>query len=214
MNAQTLTTSRRARIAGRLAQGGVALFVVLVAVLHVLRPDVSPVDDPLSAYAVGPHGWLMTVAFLANAFAFAALATGISRGFPVSTARRRTITVLLVVASAGMAVAAFAPTDVPVVSPPTPTGLIHTVAALAAFLALAAAGALSLGSFWGAPGATPRTAAAVLVIGALISLVVFLGLTFGGLAGAGLAQRILTALLLAWVALAGGRLAVRSSSGS
>jgi len=183
----------------------VALFVVLVAVLHVLRPDVSPVDDPLSAYAVGPHGWLMTVAFLANAFAFAALAAGMSRGFPVSTGRRRTITVLLVVASAGMAIAAFAPTDVPVVSPPTPTGLIHTVAALAAFLALAASGAVSLGSFWGAPGATPRTAAVALVTGALISLVVFLGLTFGGLAGAGLAQRILTALLLAWVALAGGR---------
>ncbi len=198
--APTSVNNSRAR-AGRLAQAGVAVFVVLVAVLHAVRPEMSPLTDPLSNYAVGRFGGLMTAAFVANAVGFTALTVAVR---PVVAApRRQAMTVLLAVAALGMLVAAVARTDVPATTPPTTTGLIHTIAALAAFLCLGAAGVVSLPAFRPAAGPV-RGAATALVVGALVALVVFGALTFGGSVGAGLAQRLLTAFLLGWVALTGG----------
>jgi Protein of unknown function (DUF998) len=52
--------------------------VVIVAVLHVLRPDVSPFERGISRYASGPTLPLMTLAFLAlaGAIGIAAWTTG------------------------------------------------------------------------------------------------------------------------------------------
>jgi hypothetical protein len=48
-------------------------FVALVMLLHILRPDLAPGGHVLSEYALGPTGWIMTLAFLALAASFAAL---------------------------------------------------------------------------------------------------------------------------------------------
>lgn len=40
-------------------------FAIALVALHVLRPDYVPRSHMISDYAVGPHGWIMTIAFLA-----------------------------------------------------------------------------------------------------------------------------------------------------
>ena len=46
-----------------LAVGMLLCSLTCVALLHVLRTDLSPVGNRLSQFANGPHGWLMTVVF-------------------------------------------------------------------------------------------------------------------------------------------------------
>jgi drug/metabolite transporter (DMT)-like permease len=46
------------------ALGALWLSVTCVVVLHLLRVDLAPVGHRLSEYANGPHGWIMTVAFV------------------------------------------------------------------------------------------------------------------------------------------------------
>lgn len=57
---------------------GPAAWTAALAALHVLRPDVND-SSGISAYAVGPYGWLMTFAFLALGLGALALAIGIRR---------------------------------------------------------------------------------------------------------------------------------------
>lgn len=53
-----------------------SLFLALVAVLHLAKPELDPWWRMISEYAIGTHGWLMIVAFLAlSASCFAAFAT-------------------------------------------------------------------------------------------------------------------------------------------
>jgi hypothetical protein len=52
------------RVLALLAIVGVAVFLLLIAALHFLRPDVNPVVEPMSNYAVGPFGFLFTAAIL------------------------------------------------------------------------------------------------------------------------------------------------------
>ncbi|HMQ15124.1 MAG TPA: DUF998 domain-containing protein [Phycisphaerae bacterium] len=53
--------------AARLAIGAGALFVLCLAALHVLRPDLDPSWHFISDYEVGEWGWVMRVAFLSLA---------------------------------------------------------------------------------------------------------------------------------------------------
>jgi hypothetical protein len=48
-------------------------FVAGVALLHLIRADLAPRGHVLSEYALGPTGWIMTLAFLALAASFVAL---------------------------------------------------------------------------------------------------------------------------------------------
>jgi Protein of unknown function (DUF998) len=56
--------------------------IICVAVLHIVRTDLSPLSDRLSEYANGSYGWLMATAFVALACGIAALGIGLwaSRG--------------------------------------------------------------------------------------------------------------------------------------
>jgi hypothetical protein len=54
-----MTMSRVTMFLALLAIVGIADFLLNVAVLHFLRPDVNPVLDPISNYAVGPYGFLL-----------------------------------------------------------------------------------------------------------------------------------------------------------
>jgi uncharacterized protein DUF998 len=57
----------------RLAIWGTAGFLVLLALLHVIKPEVDPTWQTTSEYAIGQLGWLMIVAFLAQAVGLVAL---------------------------------------------------------------------------------------------------------------------------------------------
>jgi hypothetical protein len=56
---------------------GIVDFLLNVAVLHFLRPAVNPVLEPLSNYAVGPYGFLLTAADIGLCLAAFALTFGL-----------------------------------------------------------------------------------------------------------------------------------------
>ena len=69
-------------LAARGAIGAIALAVIALAMLHILKPEVDPSRNMISLYALGRHGWLMALCFVAfgaaTASLFAALVTHVS----------------------------------------------------------------------------------------------------------------------------------------
>jgi hypothetical protein len=57
-----MTMSREAMILALFTIVGVAVCLLNFTALHFLRPDVNPVVEPMSNYAVGPYGFLLTAA--------------------------------------------------------------------------------------------------------------------------------------------------------
>ncbi len=49
--------------AARLSLTSTAVFIVLVAALHFLKPDFDPSWRFISEYAIGDYGWVMVIAF-------------------------------------------------------------------------------------------------------------------------------------------------------
>ncbi len=60
----TSIPQKSGQIAARLAVAAPIGFVLLLMLLHLIRPDVSPSWQPISDYALGSNGWIMTLAFL------------------------------------------------------------------------------------------------------------------------------------------------------
>ena len=58
--------------AARVAFAAAAAFVVLFAVLHVIKPDLDPSWRMGSEYAIGDYGWVMRIAMFALALSCAA----------------------------------------------------------------------------------------------------------------------------------------------
>src|SRR5579863_3952744 len=69
------TTS--ARSAAFVATVGTGIFLVILVVLHVVRPDLDPSWRFISEYELGPHGWLMHVAFVSLAVGTASVAIAV-----------------------------------------------------------------------------------------------------------------------------------------
>ena len=68
--------------AARLAVAGPLLCIALVAVLHVLEPEVND-SNAVSEYALGDYGWLMNIAFFLGAAGIGALAFALHRSWHV-----------------------------------------------------------------------------------------------------------------------------------
>jgi hypothetical protein len=131
-----LKVAKPASMSATLAGIGVLCFVALVVTLHFLRPDLSPVSEPTSAYAVGPYSFLMTVAFLSMAVASLALVLALYRRVSRS-ARSRIGLALLGTWALGVLIAMIFPMDVDG-APPTLAGTIHQATGPLTFLALTA----------------------------------------------------------------------------
>jgi len=54
--------------AARLSFAGAAAFVVLLAALHFIKPELDPSWRMVSDYEIGRYGWVMVLAFLSLAF--------------------------------------------------------------------------------------------------------------------------------------------------
>jgi hypothetical membrane protein len=62
-------------ISARAARVAIIAFIsqqILLIVLIFLRPDLAPSWHTISEWAIGPHGWIMSVAFLLSALSYAA----------------------------------------------------------------------------------------------------------------------------------------------
>ena len=111
----------------RLSSAATGTFVVLLAALHVLKPEIDPSWRFISEYAIGDHGWLMAAAFLSLAAAHVALALAL-RSY-VRSAGGRIGLALFLTGAAGLTLAGLFPMD-PITTPPdaaTTSGTLHNV---------------------------------------------------------------------------------------
>jgi hypothetical protein len=187
------------------AIGGIVYFVVAVVVLHVLRPEYNPINHAVSNYAVGPYGYLMTVAFYALALSLLALVLGLTRSV-TSTTVSRVALLLLCLASIGMVVMGIFPGDVHALHPPaTITGVIHWTAAGVSFLSIMIAAFLLSHCFkaeehW----QVFQRPAFALALAMVVALLLYGMLALIGWIGIG--QRIYIAVSLVWLLLMAVRL--------
>jgi hypothetical protein len=95
--------------AAGLSFASVATFVILLAALHLIKPEIDPSWRFISEYAIGDFGWIMVSAFLSLALSYVTL-------FIALRSQIRTITgrlglALLLVSAAGLAIAAIFTSD-------------------------------------------------------------------------------------------------------
>jgi hypothetical protein len=80
MFASTVTTkpmTNLSRNAARVAFAASAVFVILLAALHVIRPDLDPSWRFISEYELGDNGWMMRLAFFSLALSCISLGLAI-----------------------------------------------------------------------------------------------------------------------------------------
>jgi hypothetical membrane protein len=170
--------------------------VFALLLLHVLRPDYAPAHHFISDYAVGRYGWVMTTWFLAMSCGCLMLLLGLVRSGPNLVAARIG-TLLLGVASIGLAVSAIFPTDVRL--PETTTGEIHFVSFLVNIGSIVLAIVLLSLSFGSQPRWRPYRRTALILAALVVLAVVLQFLTLHKGAPYGLANRLAVTVLIAWL---------------
>jgi hypothetical protein len=199
----------QARNLAALSTGGAALFAVFVLALHFLRPDLNPLANPASAYALGPFSALMTAAFFGLGLSGWALVLAIKVGVPAA-ARSRASLVLLGLWAASIWAAMLFPMDLDR-SAPTLSGTIHDLSGFIGFFCLSVAALLLSHRLTTAPGWRPLRRR-LLVLAVLVTAgYLATGLAFGaGSPLTGLIQRLFLSVMLAWLLSVADR--VRSSA--
>jgi hypothetical protein len=130
----------------------VAAFSLLLAVVHVLKPEISPSWRMISEYEIGRYGWIMRLAFVCWSASVFAVAVALQQyaASPGSAA-------LFVVAVGPLGAAIFA--TEPITTPTASTGVAHRLHAIFGVLfiggfpiaATLARGAVGSGWLWLVP---------------------------------------------------------------
>jgi len=115
------------RTAALLSFAGAATFVVLLAALHFIKPELDPSWHFISEYAIGDFGWIMVFAFLSLALSYVSLFVAIRS--QLRTIVGRIGLALLVVSALGLTIAAIFTTDPITVSKDdvTTEGTLHNL---------------------------------------------------------------------------------------
>ena len=178
---------------------GLALGMFAMTALHFVQPTLNPIDEPVSFYVHGAHGWLLPLAL--GSFGLACV--GLARALSGLLAWRPRC--MLALFGTGMFLTAFIPSDTwfPWEMKPSLSGLIHsTVATLAPVLLLDPMFAIARARHGqcgpGVRGCFIGYAAAL--VGSALSLAVGFALDVSP-PRIGLAERLLALAALAWVAL-------------
>ena len=189
------------RTVGRIVITSVAYFVLVFIAMHFLEPEFSPIRAPGSAYVLGAYGSLMTTGYFAQCVAWLGVGYGL-----LATVRGTRLTriacVVALIVCAGILLAASFPMDYP---PPlrTTSGRLHALGGGLAFPGMILASSLFTLSIR-QDGEWKRVAGVVsgLSVGIVAAFVVtissMLVLGFGGYA-----QRVLMAVLSAWMIVIG-----------
>jgi hypothetical protein len=117
-------------VAARLGLVAGCAFMLLLVVVHVAKPDLDPSWRPISEYALGDHGWLMTLAFLL--WGSSAIGVFVALRSQVQTTGGRIGLAFLLLGAAGPILAAIFPMD-PLTAPAdaaTTSGTLHSVGAV------------------------------------------------------------------------------------
>ena len=166
----------------RLSRAALVAFLLAVAALHILRPEMDPARRYLSEYAIGRWGLLMTAAFFCVAVGAGALAVGWGRRRdPLA----RVAAAALLLYAGGMALAGI-----------VPEGPLHNGGALAAFPAVVVA-------LFAVAGVRRSLLGALLALAAAVALAVLVDAAATGSVPIGLAQRAFVLLHVAGLLAAG-----------
>ena len=114
----------------KLSLATASVFVVLLALLHFVKPELDPSWRMISEYEIGRLGWVMQLAFVSLAVSCLALFVAVFS--QVKTASGRIGFVFLLLGAAGLLIAALAVSD-PITAPvaeQTEHGKWHAIGAL------------------------------------------------------------------------------------
>jgi hypothetical protein len=189
---------------------GNGCFVVAVLALHLLQPELSPLNYAVSYYVHGAQGWLFTAGLLAWGLGSAALFLGLAWSIRIHSRIRGRIRAgvglsALAVWSAGVLATGMFRAD-PWNKPPSATGLIHENAARVAFVALPLAALLLSHGLrrapeWGRIAGVLRLFAVLILISQLVFFASLLPISdsFSPPVLFGLTERLLLATYAAWL---------------
>lgn len=195
-----------------LATGLFVYFVVILIVLHGLRPDYTPIDHMISDYAVGRFGGLMTSAFMAMSLGCLCLSLGLWRDGP-RTAASLIGRIFLLVVFAGLLVTAAFATDLEGALE-TQHGNIHTISFLVNVVGILLA-ALTLSFSFGADARWKSFRPAALIV-AFLLIIAFVGqfLTLHRGMPYGITNRIFVTVMMVWLIAVAWRLRTVSKAGT
>jgi hypothetical protein len=191
-------SSRMTMVLALLTIVGIAVYLLNLAALHFLRPDVNPMLEPMSNYAVGPYGFLLTTADIGLGLAALALTLGLYRGI---APRGRSYVGLFLLGLYGVSVLLAGIFPIDVGGETTTFGIIHNIVGNISFFGFPIAVILlSLGmgrdERW---RSFRRTALALSVLVVLTVILTMVGFNIG--IGFGLTQRLANVTALAWMLL-------------
>jgi Protein of unknown function (DUF998) len=188
--------SRVTMVLALLTIGGIATFLFNLTALHFLRPDVNPVLEPISNFAVGPYGFLFTAADIGGGLAALALILGLYLGI-APRARSYIGLFLLGLYGASELLAGIFPIDVGAET--TTAGAIHNIVGNIGFFGFPIAVILlSLGmgkdERWRSLRLPALALAGVVVLTVILTMVGFnIGIGFG------VTQRIANVAAMVWM---------------
>ena len=182
-----------------LATAAIACFVyfgLALLLMHLVKPEFSPVNHMMSDYAVGRYGWLMQTGFMALSGGSLMLLLGLARSGPSSIVARFG-RFFLGIASIGLVVSALFKTDLDG-APSTRAGEIHLVSFLVNISSIILASVLLSISFGSDPRwrTYQRTAVRLVILVILCFVLQFLTLHRG--MPYGLTNRLFVAAVFAW----------------
>ena len=186
-----------------IAIAGFVYYLVAVAALHFLRPELDPVKQHISQYAIGPYGWTLTSALYALGLASVALAVGLRQSLSPSGMGRAGV-ILLALFGVSIVVVGIFPTNAEG-APSTTSGLVHSFAfVLACFCLIPALILLPLqfrqDDRWRS-FTLPSMTLALLVLATFIGFIAASGTEITGLS-----QRVFVGSFMVWLLTAAVRL--------
>jgi hypothetical protein len=176
-----------------------AYYLVSVVAAHLLRPDVHPVTEPVSYYAVGPYGFFIGIAIFALGVGSLALTQGLHLGIAPSGRTRLGLLLLALYGVGQLGVAIF---SIDAESAQTTTGIIHNVAGNISFFCFPpAAILLSWGMGKDERWRSLKRPALVLSVVVLVEAILVM-VSANVVGGFGMAQRLFLLTTLLWMLLA------------
>ena len=206
MNVQRSNPSRLFFYLGLAGHGA---FVLLIALLHFIRPDHNPISQALSEYANGPYGMLLSAALFALALGSNTIVLMLLQVSPRSRNTQMGLG-LLMIWGIGVFLAGAFPLDPPDAER-TLAGTIHVLSSMTAFVAvILGINVLSMkGSIRVPSDSYPRIAKGLGHASATLFVILF-ALIPAGLGGLG--QRVLVGLILFWFTLTAKHVAATSDA--
>jgi hypothetical protein len=201
----TLHATRQTASVKVLVIAGAVCFTCIVIALHFLRPDLDPIGQPASRYAVGPYAILMTIAFFCLSMASGALVVGLSQALS-PRARSGAGLTFLALWAAGVFVSMIFPMDAEEAAK-TLAGAIHNIAGPLTFLSMSIGTILlswrfKLDDHWQSLHRSALVLSLVIMVGFVATFLSFI--MHSGLLG--VLQRITLAAIITWILLAGAHL--------